>query len=270
MKAISQTLIHFLGRSTKNDPDKQFEIFKNIIEEGLKLSNITNIFGFGGGVHNESVCFTDIPLNFCDEHTSVYGRFGIGFTKSFVKNCGGNPVSYFVDYPITMRGDDTYESRGILFYLYAELLRSSNLLKKYLDSDTNAIIYKNNGEMLLSRDDLETFLNYHIQLLSFTKPMGDLGPARDGDDDDTFYNEREWRILPVKANIQNGAIIQKESGFFIPFSRSDIRVIIVPNNEVKRKILDYLASFKLSKNPRLFSFSLDMPTIIVYDELKYF
>ena len=83
MKAISDNLIHFLGREYKDSPYRQLEVFKEIIEKGLRLSNIETVFGATGLVLNQGVCFTDIPLNFCDEQTAVYGKFGIAHRFSW-------------------------------------------------------------------------------------------------------------------------------------------------------------------------------------------
>ena len=85
-----------------------------------------------------------------------------------------------------------------------------------------------------------------IQLYSFDKPIGDLGPARDDTDGiDTFYMEREWKIIPFRASIENGTIKKTEDGnYYLPFSRTDIRVLIVPNNDTKIQFGVLFAEFK--------------------------
>src|SRR5271157_3232183 len=98
MAAISDNLIHFLARNDKESPDKQLEVFKLIIQNGLRSSPVMIKFSQGKSIYNDIVCFTDIPLRDCLEHTGVYGKFGIGFKKSYVKRCGGNPARYFLDY----------------------------------------------------------------------------------------------------------------------------------------------------------------------------
>lgn len=45
-------------------------------------------FGESAVVYGQTVCFTDLPLTYCDEHTAIYGKFGIGFKKSFIKTTG--------------------------------------------------------------------------------------------------------------------------------------------------------------------------------------
>lgn len=161
MKAISDILIHFLGRSDKENPQKQFNIFKLIIENGLRCSPINTSFSSAGKVTNYAICFTDMPLNFCDEHTSVYGKFGIGFTKSFVKNVGGNPARYFVDYNTSwVQEDIEVEGRGLL---YANLTCMFQMLLSLTDKIKEPSFdgfYDQNGQQLYSRDEIDDFTAY--------------------------------------------------------------------------------------------------------------
>src|SRR3990167_3840013 len=118
MSAISDNLIHFLARNDKQSPGEQFKIFTKIIENGLRTSPISIKFSDGARVFNQVICFTDIPLQECNEHTSNYGKFGIGFKKAYVKNVGGNPARYFVDYMPGSTGvskPGNWESRGGLY-----------------------------------------------------------------------------------------------------------------------------------------------------------
>jgi hypothetical protein len=104
LQAISDNLIHFLGKQYKGSPNEQFGIFKSIINLGLRFKKTPIKFGDSGSVDNHIVCFTDIPLSLCDEHAANYGKFGIGFKKSSIKKCGGHPVRYFIDYlPVETR-----------------------------------------------------------------------------------------------------------------------------------------------------------------------
>src|SRR5437016_4135435 len=112
MQAISDNLIHFLAKQWKGSPIKQLEVFKSIIKYGLKLRNTQIRFGNQGAVNNHIVCFTDIPLSLCDKHAANYGKFGIGFKKSSIKTCGGNPVRYFIDYdPVDPIAQEKFDNR---------------------------------------------------------------------------------------------------------------------------------------------------------------
>jgi hypothetical protein len=114
MRAISDNLIHFLDKQHKESPNEQLATFKSIIRCGLRLKNTPIKFGDGESVHNDLVCFTDIPLSLCDEHAANYGKFGIGFRKSSIKKCGGNPVRYFIDYvPPGTKNNSEIDNRGV-------------------------------------------------------------------------------------------------------------------------------------------------------------
>lgn len=241
------------------------------MSDGLLCTSIDTKFGFHGVVTNKAICFTDIPLNFCDEHTTIYGKFGIGFKKSFVKNCGGNPVSYFVDSHVTLRTDDEIvDNRGLLYFLNAQLFQTSLQIENIL-ANSDGELYDSDRNLLVERSSLEALRANIIHILSFSKQMGDLGRARDDDGNDTFYNEREWRIVPLLQNVISQKVKknQKEE-FNIPFSRQDIRVIIVPDLNIKRKVLDYFQKLIESDDKRLVDFGKNIPTIVIYDELKYF
>jgi len=276
MKAISDTLIHFLGRGVKDNPAQQLVLFKEILQKGLLCSYVETTFSFFGIVTNSAVCFTDVPLNFCDDHTCVYGKFGIGFKKSFIKRVGGNPARYFVDHPLTQKTvKGVFESRGVLFYNLTEILKSILILKEEVEKDDFDGLYVKNGNKLFSKEGVQNFINLAIMGFSFDKPIGDLGSARDDTDDtDVYYKEREWRIVPTNAAMSNGSIIKvtKDKDFYyIPFSRKDVRIIIVPNDDIKSMIINWFLEMRGSTTDvRLASFGLDIPPILNYDELKYF
>jgi hypothetical protein len=271
LKAISDTLIHFLGKEFKNDPAKQVEIFKSIINNGLKLSSIDTPFGLIGQVFNASVCFTDIPLNFCEEHTSVYGKFGIGFKKSFIKTVGGNPVRYFIDYsPILDPSISRIESRGCLYIHLVNLLQAVIKLRQNLQNEMLSTIDLKDGSTLYSKEQIESFCNGILYILSLEKPTGDLGPARDDTDStDEYYKEREWRIVSSKIGVEGGIIVEREKEYYVPFKRNDIRLIIVPSDSVRKHITMWFIE-ESSSNPIFKEYEGNIPPIIEYDELKYF
>ena len=211
MSAISDNLIHFLARSVKNDPSKQFEIFKSIIENGLRCSPEIIRFKPDGFFSNHVICFTDIPLQECNEHTSIYGQFGIGFKKSYVKQVGGNPVSYFVDhFPVINTVNTKIAARGALLHN----LKLRNILFDKLNnlsqSDPSSGLLDNSGKVIFSSGELAEYCKLEIFCSSFYKPMGDLGPARDETKEiDLYYKEREWRIIPSKLAELVGIYVEK-------------------------------------------------------------
>ncbi len=52
MQAISDNLIHFLGRNYRDRPIEQFEIFKSILEKGLMCAKIETNLNTGGLIFN--------------------------------------------------------------------------------------------------------------------------------------------------------------------------------------------------------------------------
>jgi hypothetical protein len=283
MQAISDNLIHFIARATKDEPDKQFEIFKMIVENGLRFSPLDTRFDGGGIVFNKGICFTDIPLNFLDQHTAVYGKFGIGFKKSFVKNAGGNPARYFVDHmptaeritkPDDKQGTRSFESRGLLFSNLVNLHKLIMTLKRKIDNP-NEIgkdgLYNVAAKQIITTEQLENIYQQLIQIFSFDKPIGDLGSPRDDTDQiDIFYNEREWRIIPYKISINSGLIVQRDNEAYLPFRGNDIRVIIVPNNGIRKQVVKHFNELGNSDDVRLRSFADSLPPVFNYDDITFF
>jgi len=273
MAAVSDNLIHFLARASKDSPGKQFAVFKSIIETGLRASRMQIKFGDGGSVFNDVVCFTDIPLAQCDEHTAVYGKFGIGFKKSFVKVRGGNPARYFVDYvPGTTGAAGALESRGLLS------LQLNQLQKLVLDLSNRLAVpsfamFDESQQQIATHEQLEGYRLALLYLLSFEKEMGDLGSARDDTDDiDLYYKEREWRLVPAKAGVDAKLTVMEhsESGpkYRFPFDANALNMVVVPNDETRAEVLRYLLSFANSTDPRLKGFAESPVPIITYDDLK--
>ena len=270
MPAISDNLLHFLGRACKDDPSEQFNIFKKIIEGGLRCGHENMHFG-ENIISNQIVCFTDIPLSECHQHTAIYGKFSIGFKKSFVKMCGGNPVSYFVDFPCA---PETYmpsiAARGIFLYNLKHRVRAFKAIENILNSFPDAALTLPNGEIAFNRQDLSDYVAAETYCLSFYKQTGDLGPARDETSEiDLYYKEREWRIIPSHSAGKIKLITEDGDGlFFLQFSRKDVNVIVVPNEEIRRSAVDYFISLRNSTDPRLKSFGDNIPPVVNYDELN--
>ncbi len=180
MSAISENLIHFLARNDKDSPNRQFDVFKLIIEKGLRTGRVQIKFAEGASILNQIICFTDIPLRECNDHTSIYGKFGIGFKKSYVKNAGGNPARYFLDYRPGQTGTDSMvESRGGLYHNLCEQYKFMDRLNDGLKTDPNFSLYDHEGSVVVTNEQLKDQIASLIFSFSFEKEMGDLGPARD-------------------------------------------------------------------------------------------
>lgn len=272
MSAISDNLIHFLARSVKNDPSEQFKIFKLIIENGLKCSDEVISFRQDSNFYNKVICFTDIPLQECNEHTSKYGKFGIGFKKSYVKRVGGNPISYFVNhYPVPKSENAMIAARGAL--LHNLMLRDIlfNKLHDLKEKEPTSGLLDKAGNEIFSSTEIAAYCNVSIFCSSFYKRMDDLGTANDETKEiDMFYKEREWRIIPSKLTELAGMCdIKPDEGFYFSFERNDLNMIVVPNEQIRRDVLDYFLGLKISATDnRLKEFGKNIPPIVIYDDLQ--
>jgi hypothetical protein len=270
MSAIADNLIHFLGRQFKESPQKQFEILKAIIQDGLRCSKIQIKFGDGGVVFNQVVCFTDIPLSECDEHVAIYGKFGIGFKKSFVKRKGGNPARYFIDYmPGETKDETLIENRGLLYLNLCNHFKIIKQIDALVKNDDQFTLYDREGNALISHENLEGWVKEQIAILSFEKETGDIGPARDETKEiDLYYKEREWRLVPLLANVISGSVELGEGGSIAyKFNRSDVNVVVTPNDEIRTDVLKYFLNLKDDPDPRLKAFSENPLPVITYDDL---
>lgn len=269
MPAISDNLLHFLGRSVKDNPERQFEVFKSIVENGLRCAQETILFG-GTGVFNNVVCFTDIPLSECNQHTAIYGKFAIGFKKSFVKRVGGNPVSYIVDYhPVAGCNIKSIAARGAVLYNLKLRKEAFDKIEAYVKSNPGAGLFDPSGGEVFSSDSLAQYLAQELYCLSFYKPMGDLGPARDETEDiDLFYKEREWRFIPSRlAELASMIKVDMAGVTYLPFEREDVNMVVVPNEEIRHKIASYLLDLRSSTDLRLRKFGENLAPVVNYDEV---
>lgn len=282
MSAISDNLIHFLARADKDNPKNQFRTFEKIIANGLRTSHMHTKYTQGSTIFNQVVCFTDIPLRECNEHTAIYGKFGIGFKKSFVKNSGGNPARYFVDYlpaagraGIKMEGSEKLlggingESRGSLYKLICD---NYDFFKKLNDTviNNNLSLYDQNGNILFTIEELTTLNNGNITIRSFDKEMGDLGVARDETKEiDLFYKEREWRLVPTTFSAATGAskLIKESVSSYFSFEKKDVNMIVVPNEEIREMVVEYFIDLRKSDDERLRQFGLNILPVVNYDDL---
>jgi hypothetical protein len=173
VQAVSDNLIHFLGKEYKGSPSEQLEIFKKIINRGLRLNKTSITFGDDGSVHNYLVCFTDIPLNLCDEHAANYGKFGIGFNKSSIKKCGGNPARYFIDYlPEETKNKSEFDNRGAMYANLRSYFMFVRELSDAVRDDNKFALYNQNRKEMFSHERLKEWVDKQLSILSFEKKLG--------------------------------------------------------------------------------------------------
>ncbi len=270
MSIISDNLIHFLARVDKDNPSKQFEVCKQIFEHGLRTSKVLVKFPDGAYVYNQAICFTDIPLKECNEHTAIYGKFGIGFKKSYVKNTGGNPARYYVDYvPGHMDTPVNYERRGFPYFNIWHQFKFFKLLNDQLNVDPDFALFDKDSKVLLNHQELREYLNSLLYTFSFDKEMGDLGPARDETKEiDLYYKEREWRLVPSAVDLAMGIYDEKNNVAHYKFNRDDVNMVVVPNEEMRTLVLNHFLNLPDSGDERMNQFRKNPLPIIHYDDLQ--
>ncbi len=261
MIAISDNLIHFLGQKHKERPDKQLEIFKSIIRNGLRFNKSRVKFGAAGSLANQVICFTDIPLSFCDDHVGEYGKFGIGFKKLAIKHCGGNPVRYFINFSSgdVIREADHRWSMHMNLQIHSEFAMK---LYSKLRENPDLELCDQHGQVLIGNESLKNWNNAQWTILSFEKETGEVF-------DDRYYKEREWRLVPLLGNMESGAVKydQSDDSYHYMFSREDLNMVVTPSDDMRVEVHEFFRGLEEEDDERLKAFAKNPLPLVAYDEL---
>lgn len=194
---VSCELTHFVGRGY--EPEDQYRLLVKILCSGW-LTHPPHRQGRTGGnlrvspsrrisdgqlYQTEVVCFCDIPVPLRRIHMNKYSEFGISFSKPFLVSKGASPVFYVAS--TSMVSDVTGSKVARAEYFDEKVAVYQRLVGQF-------------GQALLSQDDqlrslankllhVQHLLDFHV--LSFIKFFD---PAREEDDLENFYMEREWRV----------------------------------------------------------------------------
>ena len=205
MPISSNTLFHFT-----NKYENLINILENDFRPHYSLEDFNAIFP-GQPVNYlklaiPMVSFCDIPLSQTAEHLSTYGCYGIGLTKEWGKRNGITPVLY--TYP-----------ESLLAGFIRQMIEKTQRLK----------------------DQEREFL---YDIFRFIKPYkGSLFRVDATKEDVIFYNEREWRYIPIEHKLllkEDDFLNESERKKFnediscqhsIPFMPDDIRYLIVSTEE---------------------------------------
>lgn len=236
-----QQLFHWTGSDIeKLDHNKDYhESYVKRLEETLKNGLWLRVPEIPDQLNNKSmikvqrpiVCFTEWSLNDSISHTKKYGKLGFGFSKRFILQSGGQPVSY-----VKGQKNDPYTKS------LEELAKFFNDKKNYDSSDV---------DFEKAKKDFE-YIAHFAKRIKFTS---DVRPAakknkitvktRIKREVDPFkrrfgqilqyLEEREWRIvydnyLAKKINLSQKSKTGKES-YYLPFvSGSDLFTVVLPDN----------------------------------------
>ena len=165
----SNTLLHFTSKL-----EYLITILENNFAPRYYLEDLT-MLGFARGdqdmmnVAIPMTCFCDIPLSKIKYHINCYGGYGIGMTKEWGVKNGVSPVLY---------ADAKSETTTYL----KEILKIARL------------------KSIQGTESIERLGMNIRRLIRFVKPyQGDFKHNDRLHKDKRFYDEREWRYVPVEA-----------------------------------------------------------------------
>ncbi len=186
------------------------------------------------------VCFCDLPEELQEEHKSKYGNYGLALSKKWGLGHGICPVMYIPN------GATSITLYNHLFSNYKGIYS-----KKMQDKDRELCGY------------LEEALGAMIDFTGFMKQYND--------NDITYYDEREWRYIVsfydadnprFKSNKETNRLIGEhicadnlkklnlcmEREYPLYFSLDDIEKIIVPAENERIELIDYIEKNSFSAN----------------------
>jgi hypothetical protein len=125
---------------------------------------------------------------------------------------------------------------------------------------------------MFSNDCLKEWKQKQLSILSFEKETGDLGPGRDETEcTDSYYKEREWRLVPLDGNLKSGSVIHNKEEdpnyYYYKFTRNDVNMVVTPNDEIRTAVLRFLLGLESETEERLKEFGQNPLPIITYDDL---
>ena len=147
------------------------------------------------------ISFCDIPISHITSHTEKYGNYGIGLSKEWAESNGINPVLYLEEYSSSTRlieplirdviENDPYGNfRTFLIWETKDNIATpKDIVDRERDLKINAVV-----------GQLSFIKNYKGEL----KRKGRIGIQY------RFYDEREWRYVPVASTMSD------DSPLFLP------------------------------------------------------
>lgn len=166
------------------------------------------------------VCFCDIPISRISDHVAFYGSFGIGLTKEWGAKNGLNPVMYFA-------GDNPVHKavKSLTQIMH-------NLLEPTKESGLRDVRY----------------------ILAHSKPTSGRMLVSGEQKVKEFYQESEWRFVPINDNIDDHLLFNRFQDHdivtacnektlqFCPlkFLPTDVRYIFVPTDSDIPVIMNFL------------------------------
>ena len=166
MAISTNSIIHYTN---------SIEILKKILEEGFMIKYCAEKLSLGDGTSEAAhpmISFCDIPLSDSSQHFSAYGKYGIGLSKQWAILNGVNPVLYI--------DKNALFAKSLLELITERRKTDSNLTAKQKNEILQIKAYVKNYSGILKRLEVNN-KNYK------------------------FYDEREWRLVPDKSQMNNAS-----------------------------------------------------------------
>ncbi|MDA1190072.1 MAG: abortive infection system antitoxin AbiGi family protein [Candidatus Poribacteria bacterium] len=254
-----------------------------------------------------ATCFTELPLTSARGHTTRYGCMGFGFTRRFVMERRGNPVLYVAGKPSydviiqNIRGAmDMFEALenaemqaqqqtqppsdfdldDALRVLRdgigdPQLQQTFEHLERWLRANPRIRI---NTRQYPNWTNAEAFFNHKIGMWLVAAFLKNMSQCPD-DEDMTYLNEMEWRIVHSHPAENDGLLRQTqhmrdalETGrpgpnppCKIPFDACQLKVLVFPDSETKQTAMNNPSIFEWF---RLSTGEMRYPIILTIDELE--
>lgn len=215
----SNSLFHF---------SKKMEYLIDILNRGfqprycaekLQLVEHSSIRGYNLAI--PMTCFCDIPLAQIRNHIKTYGNYGIGMTKDWALKNNLNPIIYLNTNSVISEPFSTLAQIGLT-----------------LNTNTDQAVRIKAAEIL----------SLWSKLMMFSKPYSAEISSDGIRENIIFYNEREWRYIPLNEKklpvktlsiekFKDSVLLENENrkmvNYRLKFSVKDVKYIFVENeNEI--------------------------------------
>ena len=225
----------------------RFENLINIIKEGfysrynLEHTYLSNLFERPSAITSiPMVCFCDIPLTMVHEHSSKYGKCAIGLDKKWGEKYGLSPVIYVHK---NSRIGDAFSALSNTIANHLPTIQNNTDVNMAMMVSTLAIGLGQLSYYLKQYERIEDE-HYYVNQNRFTFKKG------------RFYDEREWRFVPMDDSedgiwlINAETLLNKEElekaheklkKHALKFEINDIKYIVTETEEQKQILLNLIS-----------------------------
>ena len=306
IERLHQTLLgdprHYANSQENIDPDKRQSM------PGLWMTwSAESLLGDMGRriehIPMPVTCFTELPLTSARGHATRYGSMGFGFTRQFILKRRGNPVLYVAgrpEYDVII--SNIFGAMNVFGQFESEASEAAKRIAPRTGFDVDMAISTlkqgiTDSQLRETLEDILRWLDRHppLELNIAADPQVTTAKALENkkkalwlvaaylknmsecpaDEDMTYLNEMEWRIVHSYPVEDSGLICEtqpalsdprllKNPPYKIPFDECDLKVLVLPDADTKNQVLndDTIRSWFGSRNG-----TFRYPIILTIDDL---